>query len=347
MKNDAWLLCFMLLTNDSHHLSIPLSQHDRPKTVFEIISEQWNSPEFNPIAPASDCHVDYVSATICSYEQVAALLPATPEKIQDIFASMQSDLLCIISRWEQSGQGEGGIDQDEENETPEAAEFLSCASSSVSDDAGDDEHDEGQEQGRRRNHGSLGGRPARALQTRAAFLNGRPSYLLYFWEVADRHQLLQSSLQRLSNGTGASDASCAGVSTAPSSSSRGSSRKRKRHQHEDDNEESTLLPLVQSIRELADCQRQLLSDRDEDRNHEQRMNQVAQSMTMREQSRERVFRRKAELTDAARSYRKLNAELDPNNEQSSRLSAFYISECRMIEDEIRSLELENCSDNTN
>ncbi len=284
-----------------------------------------------------------MSATSCLYEQVAALSPATPEKIQDIFASMRSDLLRIVSRWEQSGQGEGGIDQEDENENPEAAEFLSCASSSVSDDAdADEEQNEGQErQGRQRNHGSLGGRPARALQTRAAFIHDWPSYLLYFWEVADRHQVLQSSLQRLSNGTGTSDASCAGISTAPSSTSRGSSRKRKRRQQDDDNEESTLLPLVQSIRELADCQRQFMNDRDEDRNHEQRMNQVTQSMTMREQCRERVFRRKAELTDAARSYRKLNAELDPNNEQSSRLSVFYIIECRMIEDEIRSLELEN------
>ncbi len=284
-----------------------------------------------------------MSATICSYEQVAALSPATPQKIQDIFASMRSDLLRIISRWEQSGQGRVGIDQDEETQNPDAAEFLSCASSSVSDDAGDEEHDEGQERGRRRrSHGSLSGSPARALQTRAAFLNGRPSYLLYFWEVADHHQLLQSSLQRLSNGTGASDASCAGVS----SSSRGSSRKRKRRQQDDDQDESALLPLVQSMRELADCQRQLLSDRDEDRNHEQRMNQATQSMTMREQCRERVFRRKAEMTDAARSYRKLNAELDPNNKQSSRLSAFYMSECRMIEEEIRSLENENFNNNS-
>ncbi|KAI2506748.1 hypothetical protein MHU86_7643 [Fragilaria crotonensis] len=103
----------------------------RPKTVFEVISDLWNSPEFNPIAPASDCHVDYVSATICSYEQVAALLPATPQKIQDIFAPMQSDLLRIISRWEQSGQGKGGIDQEDYDESHDAAEFLSCASSSV------------------------------------------------------------------------------------------------------------------------------------------------------------------------------------------------------------------------
>ena len=173
--------------------------------------------------------------------------------------------------------------------------------------------------------------------------------LLYFWEVADRHQLLQSSLQRLRNGTGASDASCA-VSTAPSSSgasSRGP-RKRKRHHQDDtenDEESSTLLPLVQSIQELTACQRRLWSDRNDDRFQEQRMSERSQLMSMREQYRKRIFRRKAELTDVARSYRKLNAELDPNNEQSSRLSAFYVSECRQIKDEIRSLELETFNDN--
>ena len=59
--------------------------------------------------------------------------------------------------------------------------------------------------------GGLQGRPARALDSRAAFLYGKPSYLMYFWEIADRHQLLQSSLQRLHESVGASDAS-----TAPS-----------------------------------------------------------------------------------------------------------------------------------
>ena len=118
---------------------------------------------------------------------------------------MRSDLLRIISRWEHSGQGEGGMDEDDNDAV--AGALLSCASS-VSDD--DSNHQQ-------RHHGSLARRPAHALQTRAAFLNGRPSYLLYFWEIADCHQLLQSSLQRLSIGTGASDASCA-VSTAPSRS---------------------------------------------------------------------------------------------------------------------------------
>ena len=34
--------------------------------------------------------------------------------------------------------------------------------------------------------GTLAGRSPRALQNRAAFLNGRPSYLLYFWEAGGR-----------------------------------------------------------------------------------------------------------------------------------------------------------------
>jgi hypothetical protein len=69
--------------------------------------------------------------------------------------------------------------------------------------------------------GLLSGRPARALQSRASFLNGKPSYLLYFWEVADTHQLLQSSLQRLNSNTGASDASFAPSTSSTSSGSRG------------------------------------------------------------------------------------------------------------------------------
>ncbi len=59
--------------------------------------------------------------------------------------------------------------------------------------------------------GGLEGRSARALDNRAAFLYGKPSYILYFWEGADQHQLLQLSLQRLDRAVGASDASNAPI----------------------------------------------------------------------------------------------------------------------------------------
>jgi hypothetical protein len=103
--------------------------------------------------------------------------------------SMRSDLLRIITRWEQSGKGEGGRDLLEDKATND----YTSSSSQADDDT--------------RNIGVLTGRSPRALQSRASFLNGRPSYLLYFWEVADAHQVLQSSLQRLNNQAGASDAS--------------------------------------------------------------------------------------------------------------------------------------------
>jgi hypothetical protein len=45
-------------------------------------------------------------------------------------------------------------------------------------------------------------------------------------------------------------------------------------------------------------------------------------------------------------YRNLNPELDPTNKQSLRLSAFSVNECRQIEVEICSLELETFNDNS-
>lgn len=99
--------------------------------------------------------------------------------------------------------------------------------------------------------GNLCNRPPRALDNRAAFLNGsRPSYVLYYWEVADTHQLLASSLQRLSNHAGAASALSPPVvlSLRRSSltSSGGSSRGVRRHpERQDDN---VMAPFVNSVR---------------------------------------------------------------------------------------------------
>ena len=40
---------------------------------------------------------------------MAGFAPATPTRMEDIVVSIRSDLLRIITRWEQSGQGMGGI----------------------------------------------------------------------------------------------------------------------------------------------------------------------------------------------------------------------------------------------
>jgi hypothetical protein len=91
------------------------SSEHRPKTVFEVIAELWNSPDYNPVSPPSDCHADFQAATVYSYEDVASLSPATPQRIEDIFTSMRRDLLLIMRRWEQSGQGEGGRDNSDDD----------------------------------------------------------------------------------------------------------------------------------------------------------------------------------------------------------------------------------------
>jgi hypothetical protein len=78
--------------------------------VFEAITELWNRAHLNPIAPASECHFDFLNSIDCSFEQVAGLFQATPQKIEDIIVSIRSDLLCFITWREQSEQGEGGGD---------------------------------------------------------------------------------------------------------------------------------------------------------------------------------------------------------------------------------------------
>jgi hypothetical protein len=110
---------------------------------------------------------------------------------------MKANLTRMITNWEQSGQGEGGIppppprrkaftnqyDSDSENEDDEIPDTIAF--------------------------GRLAGRPARAMDCRESFLDGRSSYLLIYWEVADQYQLLSVALQRLSDAVSAVDASSA------------------------------------------------------------------------------------------------------------------------------------------
>ncbi len=131
--------------------------------------------------------------------------------------------------------------------------------------------------------------------------------------MADTHQLLQSSLQHLNNGIAASDGSFAAVSnTAPSSQCR-----RQRREEDDDDDsppglEASVRPLSQSISELAECQRQVLLYQAEHGLHEQQLVQQRDECARKQQAHDRNFRRRAELSDLARKYRKLDAELDLN-----------------------------------
>jgi hypothetical protein len=148
----------------------------RDDTVYEKISDRWNNDMFNPSVQPSLCHEDYRNTIDCSHSFVDKLLPATPTKVQNHLSGMRADLIRIIINWEQSGQGDSGHRNSDGEDSEELLE-----------------------------HGQLTGRARQALDRRANFLNGKPSYLLVLWELADEHQLLQSTLQRLDNSVGVSD----------------------------------------------------------------------------------------------------------------------------------------------
>ena len=155
--------------------------------------------------------------------------------------------------------------------------------------------------------------------------------------MADRHQILQSSLQCLNNDIAAADGSSFGAVSSSSS-------RRRRRQQDDASPpdlEASIRPLSQSILELADCQRQLILDQGEHRHHEEQLAMQRNESTRTEQARDRIFRRQAELSDMARKYRKLNAELDLNTDlddaRSRRLSEFYTRETSLIEEAMQQL----------
>jgi hypothetical protein len=86
--------------------------------------------------------------------------------------------------------------------------------------------------------------------------------------------------------------------------------------------------LIESIQDLVDCQRDLLSDRALDRQHQEREN-----------TRKRRFDCHAFLLDEARSYRTKIAELSCVDDHRSRhMVQFYNSELSRLEDEIRQVD---------
>lgn len=166
------------------------------------------------MAPPSSCHSNFLMTMDCLYSKVTDLSRTMPaEKIQHIFTPMRSSLLNMMTHWERSRQGEGGWDPETDNPSQEHeggaagndSGNMSC--STVSSGLG-----------------KLAGRPARALNMQHAFLNGKPSYQLFFWDVVDSEQLLTLSLQRLNYTAGATDGSSAPSVMTRASSSGGSRR---------------------------------------------------------------------------------------------------------------------------
>jgi hypothetical protein len=149
---------------------------DGLQQVCEMIAKKWNDPEYHPELGASRVHRNFYTPTDCSHRLVSKMLPATAEKVENAFSQMRADLLCVVTGYNQSGQGDSGYHN-------EAAATTTIP--------------KGSEQ------------PRGALNNWANFLHGRQPYVLILWELTEEHQLLQSMLQRLDDIVAAADAASA------------------------------------------------------------------------------------------------------------------------------------------
>jgi hypothetical protein len=111
---------------------------------------------------------------------VSEFLPPNAEKVKDRFESMLTLLKRIMSKWEKSGQGEGGHNGDDDDGPA---------------------------------FGALEGRSCYALSKIQDFFENNNSYLIYLWHMIARHQLISSSMNMLAGGVGSRNGAT-GIPTA-------------------------------------------------------------------------------------------------------------------------------------
>ena len=213
--NKAWTglepylrLIECLLANDDirsaflHRNSLPSNRMelenrnapDRPPTVYELLAVCWNDPAFNPETTIVGMHEAFAKPILLSHSLVAHMIPATAEICKEKLTSMLVSMARIISKWERSGQGDGGFDPDDDDE--------------VNED--------------RPEFGSFQLRSRGALDSRRSFLGGKPPYLMYLWHELEFNDLLRNSVNWLDHGIAGLD----GATGVPSVLGNGSGRKK-------------------------------------------------------------------------------------------------------------------------
>ena len=156
----------------------------RVETAYEMIASRWNSTTFNPKTTISNCHYDFKEEHDVGHKACSEFARATAIKVKDKLARMKTDLTTIIQKWERSGQGDGGIEEEKDDEEDNPEQFGDSPQAKV---------DWGRSKGR-----------TGAFDCRDSFLAHHPSYLLYFWDVLDQTDLFNTTMNRLSDETGAS-----------------------------------------------------------------------------------------------------------------------------------------------
>jgi hypothetical protein len=160
---------------------LEIENQNHTESVWSKIADMWNNPQFMPVTEnMTSVHSDF-KADVIDHELVAHLAPATAEKVEKKWATVKNELTRIIANWEKSGQRDGGLDPDADNEHPT------------------------------RRDGSFENRTAHAMESRAAFFANHNLYLLYIWILLERHQLLASTLQKLDDSVAAKDGTGSGL----------------------------------------------------------------------------------------------------------------------------------------
>jgi hypothetical protein len=93
----------------------------RVENAYGMIASRWNLTTFNPKTTISNCHYDFKEEIDVGHKACLEFARATAIKVKDKLARMKTDLTTIIQKWEQSGQGDGGIkeEKDDEEDDPE------------------------------------------------------------------------------------------------------------------------------------------------------------------------------------------------------------------------------------
>jgi hypothetical protein len=152
----------------------------RNKTVWELVSKKWNDIDFSfQTACIGHLHSDFTESKFHFHSDVENMMIATPEKCEQKYQSMVSELSKRIEKWEQSGQGDGGeqaYKNDDGNDIEEEIRVPTSEGYGV----------------------IIKERSQGALDKIHVFFEYNQSYLIYLWYSIDCHGLLGSSLQQLS-----------------------------------------------------------------------------------------------------------------------------------------------------
>ena len=166
----------------------------RASSVWQLLANKWNDPLFLPVTVAlPDVHSDFSLPIPLSHDAVSHMQTAT-EKCKEKWQALNLQLNRIITKWERSGQGDGGFFAGSDGNFHEY-ENLSDEERDFENEMISDENC----------FGSTRNRSRLALDQKKNFIDGKCTYLLYLWEMLERHDLLSSSIQRLNDEASSSN----------------------------------------------------------------------------------------------------------------------------------------------